>query len=101
MNATNTNVTLAQSAQSPSEMLAIIEKLKAQLAAAKAQPVRSLSLKVSAKGAVSLYGMGRFPVTLYGEQWVKVLDASDTIRAFIDANQSLLSVKGAAADADA
>ena len=50
-------------------------------------------LKVSEKGAVSVYGMGRFPVTLYKEQWLKLLDMSDDIRAFIDANEAQLKAK--------
>ena len=52
-----------------------------------------LTLKVSDKGAVSLYGMGRFPTTLYGQQWEKVLNHADTIRAFLKDNQSKLAVK--------
>jgi hypothetical protein len=54
----------------------------------------SLSLKVSQKGAVSLYGMGRFPVTLYQEQWTKLLSFSDEIKGFIEANKSQLKTKG-------
>jgi hypothetical protein len=50
-------------------------------------------LKVSEKGAVSVYGMGRFPVTLYKEQWLKLLDMSDDIRAFITANETQLKEK--------
>ncbi len=53
-----------------------------------------LSLKVSAKGAVSLYGMGRFPVTLYKEQWEKLLGFGEEIKGFIQANQSSLKTKG-------
>ncbi len=68
-------------------------ELLAIIAAMQAQSQRKLSLKVSAKGAVSLYGMGRFPVTLYGEQWQRVLAASDEIKAFLTANASLLSTK--------
>jgi hypothetical protein len=45
------------------------------------------------KGAVSVYGMGRFPVTLYKEQWLKLLDMSDDIRAFIAANEAQLKAK--------
>ena len=56
---------------------------------------KPLTLKVSAKGAVSVYGMGRFPVTLYREQWERVLGHADAIRAFIDANAAALKVKGA------
>ncbi len=62
---------------------------------AKADKPRTLSLKVSEKGAVSLYGMGRFPVTLYGTQWERLLNEADTIRAFLKTNAHLLSVKEA------
>ena len=54
-----------------------------------------MSLKVSEKGAVSLYGLGRFPVTLYKEQWLAALDKGDAIRAFIKANDKLLKNKTA------
>ena len=50
-------------------------------------------MKVSEKGAVSIYGMGRFPVTLYKEQWLKLLDMSDDIRAFIAENEAQLKTK--------
>jgi hypothetical protein len=53
----------------------------------------AISFKVSEKGAVSVYGMGRFPVTLYQEQWLKLLGASDQIREFIEANKSALKSK--------
>ena len=72
----------------PADVQALIASLQA-----KAVQPRSLSLKVSKKGAVSLYGMGRFPVTLYGSQWERLLDASETIRAFLATNAALLSVK--------
>ena len=72
----------------PADVQALIASLQA-----KAVQPRTLSLKVSEKGAVSLYGMGRFPVTLYGSQWERLLDASETIRAFLVTNASLLSVK--------
>lgn len=72
------------------EVLAYIASLQAQ-----AVKPRSLSLKVSEKGAVSLYGMGRFPVTLYGSQWERLLDNAEAIRAFLLANAALLSVKEA------
>jgi hypothetical protein len=52
-----------------------------------------LRLKVSEKGAVSVYGMGRFPVTLYKEQWLRLLDMSDDTRAFIAANEAQLKSK--------
>jgi hypothetical protein len=50
-------------------------------------------MKVSDKGAVSVYGMGRFPVTLYKEQWLRLLDMADEIRAFIAANEAKLKAK--------
>ena len=52
-----------------------------------------LAMKVSEKGAVSVYGMGRFPVTLYKEQWLKLLEMSDEIKAFIEANNESLKSK--------
>lgn len=52
-----------------------------------------ITLKVSAKGAVSLYGLGQWPVTLYGEQWDRVLGMADDIRTFIDTNKAHLSTK--------
>lgn len=54
----------------------------------------NLYLKVSQKGAVSLYGMGRFPVTLYKEQWTRMLDFGDEIREFIKSNEGQLKTKG-------
>lgn len=74
------------------------EALKAQLAALSAQLAiantpRKLSLKVSEKGAVSLYGMGRFPVTLYGTQWERLIEAAPQIKAFLVTNASLLATK--------
>jgi hypothetical protein len=75
------------------EMKAELEQLRKENAALKDNT--KITMKVSAnKGALSLYGMGRFPVTLYKEQWLKVLDMSDEIRAFIEANDEQLSTKG-------
>ena len=65
------------------------ETLKSQ---SKAKPGQ-LSLKVSEKGGVSVYGLGRFPVTLYQEQWSKLLERADEIRDFIKANESQLKKK--------
>lgn len=70
---------------------ATVAALQAQLAVA--NKPKALSLKVSEKGAVSLYGMGRFPVTLYREQWARVFAAREQIEAFIETNAGLLSVK--------
>jgi hypothetical protein len=76
------------------DLKAEIERLKAENEALKKKaPARSISFKVSEKGAVSVYGMGRFPVTLYKEQWLKLLDMGDDIRAFIKDNDALLKAK--------
>ena len=53
----------------------------------------SISIRVSEKGGVSVYGLGRFPVTLYKEQWDKLLTAADQIKAFIQENDHLLKKK--------
>ncbi len=55
---------------------------------------RPQSLRVSEKGGVSVYGLGRFPVTLYKEQWLRLLDMADEIRAFIRENDAKLKTKG-------
>ena len=70
-----------------------VERLKAENAALKAQAARGVSIKVSEKGGVSVYGLGRFPVTLYKEQWVKLLDMADQIRAFLAAHDAELKTK--------
>ena len=78
---------------SDDEMKDELERLRAENAALKKTSSRGLSLKVSEKGALSVYGMGRFPVTLYKEQWVKLLEISEDILAFIKANESRLKTK--------
>jgi hypothetical protein len=70
-----------------------LERLRSENAALKKGTSSNVRMKVSEKGAVSVYGMGRFPVTLYKEQWLKLLDMSDQIRAFIAANESQLKAK--------
>lgn len=67
---------------SEEEMQAEIERLRAENASLK-RPRGQMSLKVSEKGALSVYGLGRFPVTLYREQWEKLLGMADEIRSFI------------------
>ena len=71
-----------------------LTRLRAEVAALKAEKTRPLSFKVSEKGAVSVYGLQRFPVTLYAEQWTRLLDEGDKIRAFIEASKTLLKKKG-------
>jgi hypothetical protein len=70
-----------------------LERLRAENARLKKTQSRGVSLKVSEKGGVSVYGLGRFPVTLYKEQWAKLLDMADDIRAFIRDNESSLKAK--------
>lgn len=71
-----------------------LERLRKENAALKKGAATGISMKVSEKGGLSVYGMGRFPVTLYKEQWLKLLDLSDDIRAFIAANDANLKTKG-------
>ncbi len=73
------------------------EELKARLAALEKEgPKRtgSLEFRVGEKGGVSVYGLGRFPVTLYYEQWIRLLDLSDKLREFLEENKSKLKLKG-------
>ncbi len=80
--------------QTPEEMQAELERLRAENAALKKGPTRGqLSLKVSEKGALSVYGLGRFPVTLYREQWEKLLGMADEIRGYIQEHDSELKKK--------
>jgi len=75
------------------DMKAELERLRSENAALKKGAATGISMKVSDKGALSIYGMGRFPVTLYKEQWLKLMDMSDQIRAFIAANDGKLKTK--------
>ena len=68
------------------DMKAELERLRAENEALKKGKEKGLSLKVSEKGGVSVYGLGRFPVTLYKEQWLRLLDMAEDIRTFISAN---------------
>jgi hypothetical protein len=74
-------------------MQAELERLKAENEALKRRTEKSMSLKVSEKGGVSVYGLGRFPVTLYKEQWIKLLDLANDIRAFLKENEARLKTK--------
>jgi hypothetical protein len=76
-------------------LMAELERLKVENSTLK-KAVKSkieLSIKVSDKGAVSVYGLGRFPVTLYAQQWDRLLEKSEDIKAFIDDNKNRLSVR--------
>lgn len=71
-----------------------LARLRNENAALKKGAATGITMKVSEKGGLSVYGMGRFPVTLYKEQWLKLLDMSTEIRAFIAANEATLKTKG-------
>jgi hypothetical protein len=79
------------------EIVAELEKLRAENEKLKrdaaSSPSKTMTFKVSEKGAVSVYGMGRFPVTLYKEQWLKLLERADDLRAFITDNEDRLKTK--------
>jgi hypothetical protein len=72
------------------------EELKARVADLEKKAVRrsgELDFKIGEKGGVSVYGLGRFPVTLYYEQWIKLLDAAPRIREFLEENKTKLKLK--------
>jgi hypothetical protein len=78
---------------SEEELKAEIERLKAENQSLKKPARGQMSLKVSEKGGLSVYGLGRFPVTLYREQWEKLLGMADEIRTFIQENDGALKKK--------
>jgi hypothetical protein len=75
------------------DLKAELERLRSENASLKKGAATGVRMKVSEKGAVSIYGMGRFPVTLYKEQWLKLLDMSSDVRNFIAENEALLKAK--------
>lgn len=79
---------------SDEDLRAELEKLRSENAALKKSSSKGVSMKVSEKGGLSVYGLGRFPITLYKEQWTKLLDLSEEIRAFIKSHDSELKTKG-------
>ena len=70
-----------------------LARLKEENARLKGQQSRGLNLNVSEKGALSVYGLGRFPVTRYKEQWIRLLALADDIKAFIKDNETQLKTK--------
>ena len=78
---------------SDEDLKAELDRLRKENAALVKEASTGIRMKVSEKGAVSIYGMGRFPVTLYKEQWLRLLDMSANIRAFIAANEPQLKTK--------
>jgi hypothetical protein len=78
---------------SQDDVEAELARLRAENEALKARSSRGGHLRVSDKGGVSVYGLGRFPVTLYKEQWLRLLDMADEIRAFIREHERELKTK--------
>jgi hypothetical protein len=78
---------------SDEDLKAELERLRKENESLKKGAAKGLSIKVSEKGGLSVYGLGRFPITLYQEQWTKLLDMSEEIRAFIAAHQGELKTK--------
>ena len=78
---------------SSEDLRAELELLRKENAGLRKEFASGIRLKVSEKGAVSVYGLRHFPVTLYKEQWLKLLDRSSDIRAFIAANKAQLKAK--------
>ena len=71
-----------------------LERLRRENETLKARATRPTTIRVSEKGAVSVYGLGRFPVTLYKEQWLKLLAMAEAIQQFIAEHDSELKTKG-------
>jgi hypothetical protein len=82
-------------AETDGDLKAELERLRAENAALKSRSGRGVSMKVSEKGGLSVYGLGRFPVTLYKEQWARLLDMADDIRAFMKDHDAELKAKPA------
>ena len=78
---------------SKEELMARVAELEKQVGSKKQG---SLEFKVGEKGGVSVYGLGRFPVTLYYEQWVRLLDAAEGLRTFLEENKNKLKLKNKA-----
>lgn len=79
---------------STADMEAELARLRAENEALKARMRRGIHLRVSDKGGVSVYGLGRYPVTLYKEQWLRLLDMAEEIRAFIRDHEAQLKTRG-------
>jgi hypothetical protein len=75
---------------SKEELIARIAELEKQVGTKRSNRIE---FKVSEKGGVSVYGLGRFPVTLYYEQWVRLLDSADALRSFLEESKSKLKLK--------
>ena len=75
------------------DVMAELERLRKENESLKKGAARGVSMKVSEKGGLSVYGLGRFPITFYKEQWTKLLDMADEIRAFMKEHDAQLKSK--------
>ena len=75
------------------DLQAELERLRAENESLKQRKNSPVSMKVSEKGGLSVYGLGRFPVTLYQEQWLKLLNLAEEIKQFIEENRDKLKAK--------
>jgi hypothetical protein len=80
----------AMSEPTKEELMARIAELEKK---AEGRKKGALEFRIGEKGGVSVYGLGRFPVTLYYEQWVRLLDAANDLREFLEENKSKLKLK--------
>src|SRR4051812_42449642 len=78
---------------SDEDLRAELERLRKENESLKKGAAKGISMKVSEKGGLSVYGLGRFPITLYKEQWTKLLDLSDEIRQFLATHDAELKAK--------
>jgi hypothetical protein len=78
---------------SDDDLRAELERLRKENESLKKGAAKGISMKVSEKGGLSIYGLGRFPITLYKEQWTKLLDMSDEIRSFLASHDAELKTK--------
>ncbi|HEY5061946.1 MAG TPA: hypothetical protein VII52_10450 [Gemmatimonadaceae bacterium] len=81
---------------SDEDLKAELDRLRKENESLKKGGAKGISMKVSEKGGLSIYGLGRFPITLYKEQWTKLLDVSDEIRSFLAAHDAELKTKAPA-----
>jgi hypothetical protein len=81
---------------SDEDLKAELDRLRKENESLKKGAAKGISMKVSEKGGLSIYGLGRFPITLYKEQWTKLLDLSEDIRSFLEAHDAELKTKAPA-----
>ena len=86
---------MAEAEPSKEELLKRIAELEQQV---RGRKTAGLEFRVSDKGGVSVYGLGRFPVTLYYEQWLRLLDQADALRSFLQENKGKLKLKARAGE---